>query len=104
MAQREEFTWDAGDAGSIPGLGRCLGEEHGNPLQYSCLEKSHRQRSLVGYSLWGGKELDTTERLSMHALVWKGLSHHHPLYVYFLNKFRQMNKSEIFCLEGIKKL
>ena len=37
-----------------------------NPLQYSCLEEqeSHEQRSLVGYSPWGRKELDTTERLS----------------------------------------
>ena len=26
------------DAGSIPGLGRCPGVGHGNPLQYSCLE------------------------------------------------------------------
>ena len=26
-----------GDVGSIPGLGRCLGEGNGNPLQYSCL-------------------------------------------------------------------
>ena len=26
---------------SIPGLGRSLGERKGNPLQYSCLEKSH---------------------------------------------------------------
>ena len=29
---------NAGDAGSIPGLGRSLGEGNGNPLQYSCLE------------------------------------------------------------------
>ena len=28
----------AGDLGSIPGLGRSLGGEHANPLQYSCLE------------------------------------------------------------------
>ena len=28
--------------------------------------KSHGQRSLVGYSLWGRKELDTTERLHFH--------------------------------------
>ena len=28
----------AGDLGSIPGLGRSPGGEHGNPLQYSCLE------------------------------------------------------------------
>ena len=29
---------DAGDVGSIPGLGRSLGGENGNPLQCSCLE------------------------------------------------------------------
>ena len=28
--------------------------------------KSHEQRSLVGYSPWGHKELDTTEQLSTH--------------------------------------
>ena len=28
------------DAGLIPGLGRYLGDGHGNPLQYSCLENS----------------------------------------------------------------
>ena len=27
---------NAGDAGLIPGLGRCPGEGNGNPLQYSC--------------------------------------------------------------------
>ena len=29
---------------------------NGNPLQYSCLEKSHGQSSLAGYSPWGYKE------------------------------------------------
>ena len=29
---------NAGDTGSIPGLGRSPGGGHGNPLQYSCLE------------------------------------------------------------------
>ena len=29
---------NAGDLGSIPGSGRCLGEGNGNQLQYSCLE------------------------------------------------------------------
>ena len=29
---------DVRDTGSIPGLGRSPGGEHGNPLQYSCLE------------------------------------------------------------------
>ena len=38
-------------------------EENGNPLQYSCLENPYGQRSLVGYSPWGRKESDPTERL-----------------------------------------
>ena len=46
---------NAGDAGSIPELGRSPGEGTGNPLQYS--GKSHRQRSLVGYSPWGRKRV-----------------------------------------------
>ena len=32
--------YNAGDPGSIPGLGRSRGEGNGNPLQYSCLENS----------------------------------------------------------------
>ena len=34
----KESACSAGDLGSIPGLGRSLGEGNGNPLQYSCLE------------------------------------------------------------------
>ena len=49
-------TYNARDPGSVPGLGRSSGEGNGNPLQYSCLEKSHGQRSVVGYSPWGCKE------------------------------------------------
>ena len=95
---------NAGDLGSIPGLGRSPGEGIGNLLQYSCLGNSmdrgawwaiihgvaksqtrlsdftftftfpvflpgkfHGQRSLVGYSPWGRKELDMTERLNNEA-------------------------------------
>ena len=60
----KESACSAGDLGSIPGSGRFPGEGHGNPLQYSCLENPHGQRSPVGYCQWGCKELDTTERLS----------------------------------------
>ena len=62
----KESACNVGDLGSIPGLGRFPGGEHGNRLQYSCLENSHGQRSLAGYSPWGCKELDTTEWLSTH--------------------------------------
>ena len=51
-----------GDAGSVPGLGRSLGEGNGNPLQYSCLG------NLMGRGVWQAtvhgvaKELDATWR------------------------------------------
>ena len=44
----KESADSAGDLGSIPGLGRSSGGGHGNPLQYSCLENPHGQRSLEG--------------------------------------------------------
>ena len=34
----KESACNAGDLGSIPGLGRSPGEGNGNPRQYSCLE------------------------------------------------------------------
>ena len=52
---------DVRDPGSVSGLERSPGGEHGNSLQYSCLESPHGQRSLAGYSPWGCKESDTTE-------------------------------------------
>ena len=51
----------------------------GNPLQYSCLENLHVQRSLVGYSPWGRKKSDMTEQLSMDQrlyhihLIWSSV-------------------------------
>ena len=60
----QESAYNAGDLGLIPGLGRSSGGGHGNPLQYSCPENPHGQRSLAVYSPWGCKESDMTERLS----------------------------------------
>ena len=57
MAQtvkNKEAACDAGDLGSIPGLGRSLGEGKGYPLQYSVLENSMDNP-------WGHKESDMTE-------------------------------------------
>ena len=59
-SDRKESACNAGDPSSVPGSGRSPGGGHGNPLQYSCLENPHGQRSLVGYSPWGHTELDTT--------------------------------------------
>ena len=53
---------DSADAGSMPGLGRSLGEGNGNPVQYSCLENP------IGRGAWratvhraGHEESDMTE-------------------------------------------
>ena len=43
-----------------------LEEGMATPLQYSCLENSHGQRSLEGCSPWGLKESGTTERFHFH--------------------------------------
>ena len=62
----KKSTCNMGDLCLILGLGRFAGGGLGNPLHYSCLENPSGQRSLVGYSLWGCKELDMTEQLSTY--------------------------------------
>ena len=64
------------------GLGRSPGGRHGNPLQYSCLENPHGQRSLVGCSPWDHKESYTTEQLSTQPSLW---SNSHTINNYWKN-------------------
>ena len=52
---------DTRDGDLIPGLGRSSGVRNGNPLQCSCLERSHGRRKLAGFSPWSRKESDMTE-------------------------------------------
>ena len=59
----EESACNAGDSGSIPGWGRSLRRKW-QPTPVFLSGESHGQRSLEGYSLWGRKELNTTERLT----------------------------------------
>jgi len=56
----KESACNVGDLSSIPGSGRSPGKGNGNPPQYSCRE-SRGQRSLMGDSPCGHKELDMTE-------------------------------------------
>ena len=51
-----ESACNAGDLGLIHGFGRSPGE----PIPLLLPGESHGQRSLAGYSPWGGKESDTT--------------------------------------------
>ena len=61
---------NAGDVGSISGLGRSPGQGNGNPLQYS--PESHGQRSLACYTVHGVAESDTTQQLNNNNIYsWK---------------------------------
>ena len=86
VAQTQEFAFNAGDPGLIPGSGRSPGEGNGNPLQYSCLENP------VDWGAWQAivrgvaKSQDTTERVALH---------------FNFRKIRQKKKKEkkqvVFC-------
>ena len=58
----KESACQAGDMGSIPGLGRSPGKRNGNPFQYSCLGNL-MDIETWWTSLWVCKELDMTEQL-----------------------------------------
>ena len=57
----KESICNVGDPGSIPGLGRSLGEGNGNPLQYSSPENSMDRRTWQATVHGDCKESDTTE-------------------------------------------
>ena len=55
---------DERDVGSIPRSGRSPGEGNGNPLQYSCLEKSTDREASAGFQSMGWP---SRAQLSSHA-------------------------------------
>ena len=59
-------AYNAGDPASIPGSGRSPGEGNGTPTPVLLPGQFHGLRSLVGYSSWGRKKSDTTERFHFH--------------------------------------
>ena len=82
----KESACNAGDMGSVPGLGWSPGGGHGNPL-YSCLENPHGQRILADYSPQGCKESDTTEQLSPACIsptIWNKIVHRREVMVILL--------------------
>ena len=65
----ENVPASAGDRGLIPGSGRSSGEGNGNPLWYSLLGESHRQRSLADYGPRSRKRvgLDLATKQQQHS-------------------------------------
>ena len=61
-------AWNAGDLGSIsdPWVGKIPWRWKWQPTPVLLPGESHGGRSLVGYSPWGRKESDMTERLHFH--------------------------------------
>ena len=72
----KEFAASAGDAGSLSGSGRSSGGD-GIPYPVFLPGKSLGWRSLAGYSPWGQKESDMTERFHFSEFsrqeYWSGL-------------------------------
>ena len=106
----KESTCSTGDTGLIPELGRSPGGGNGNPLQYSCLENPHGQRSLVGYSPWRRYKSDTTEWLSTHGIfgkLWKNLGLGvlwNYLYMLDINGYINFGKSSFILFLLAKEL
>ena len=66
---RKESACNAGDPGSIPGSGRFPWRRKWLPTPVFLPGEFHGQRSLVGYSPWGCKESDTTERFLLLLII-----------------------------------
>ena len=66
----KESACNVADLSLIPVSGRSPGEENGNPLQLFLPREPHGQRTLLGYSPWNHKELDTTERLRLSLFIF----------------------------------
>ena len=61
---------DIRDVGSVPGLGRSPGEEHGNPLQYSCLENPMDRGAWWAAVHKVAKSQTRLKWLSVHMHTW----------------------------------
>ena len=82
----KEYACNAGNLGSIPGLGRSPGEGNGYPLQYSCLENSMDRGAWQATSPWGHKESDTTATFTFILLMpdTEGQILHYSIYMIYL--------------------
>ena len=71
---RKEASCSVGELGSVPGSGRFPGGEHGNPLQYFCLENL-MVRGAWWATFHGVTESDVTEQLSTAHIYLRWLNH-----------------------------
>ena len=99
----KEFACSAGDLGLIPGSGRFPGKGYGYPPQYPCLENSMDRGALWPTVLWGHKELDMTEQLTIslsffYYLNVHGLSIHSSTEEHLMSKVSVNILKQLFVL------
>ena len=67
----KEFACNAGDLGSITGLGKSPGEENGHPLQYFCLENPMDRGAWWSTVHWVTKIRTQMNDKHNHSKAWK---------------------------------
>ena len=96
----KESICNTGDGGLIPGLGKSSGEREWQPTPVFLPGESHRQRSLEGYSLWGCKDSDMTEQLTLSFSLSAWTESRAGAIVdlpHALKEFRDNNRNEALC-------
>ena len=89
---------NAGDLGSIPGLGRSPGEGNGSPLRYSCLENPMDQPTLPSKgSQRVGHDWATSLSLSSH-VSFCYLNHYFPFSLFFPHVWELSNLRDSACM------
>ena len=86
---------DTGDLGSIPGLERCPRGEHGNLLQYSCLENPMDRGAWRAIVHRVAKSRTQLKRLSTHAHT-HNLALTSPSFLFLIND--DVNQNFLHCL------
>ena len=92
----KESACNAGDLGSIPELGRSLGEGNDNLLQYSCLENSMCKRTWQA-TVHGVTKSDMTKRQTLTIYVYI----HIHTYIYPLNTLACVLLQSLICISSI---
>ena len=91
---------NAGERGSIPGLGRFPGVWTSNPFQYSCL-RNPTDRGAWRATVHGVAELDMTEQISNDNMGILGFKIHWAILLRLVIKILKSSQSLGVCLLGL---
>ena len=95
-------AYNVGDSGSIPGR-KSSWRRKWQPALVSLPGKPHGQRSLVGYSPWGRKELDTTEQPHFNEVIRVSCSSAEAIPLYPCSNPKQLERDSTKSLNKFGK-